>query len=181
MRLHPLPLLLLSAVVCLPAPCARAVTPVAQFNDADLRAAWYEVAHLPDKREKHCAAGAMQLIARGEKNNQLDMVDTCVAKDGNRQEWSFSVTPADKHHPTGRLRTTTLFIFHHPYWLVALGPNHDWAAFATPNHRQLWIYSKSATLDPATLGQIETQLAAQGFNTAHLMLTAQNEHTVTSP
>lgn len=180
MRLRLLPLLA-SVLVCLPALRAGAVTPVAQFKETDLRAAWYEIAHLPDKREKRCTDGTMQLIARGEKTAQLDMVDTCVAKDGNREEWSFSVTPADKHHPTGRLRTTKLFILHHPYWLVALGPNDDWAAFGTPNHHQLWIYSKSATLDSGTLSQIETQLQAQGFDTAHLVLNTQNEHTVTSP
>jgi lipocalin len=53
--------------------------------------------------------------------------------------------------------------------VLATGPNYEWALVGSPNHKTLWVLSRTATLPAETYQQIVSQAAAQGFKTAKLL------------
>jgi apolipoprotein D and lipocalin family protein len=75
----------------------------------------------------------------------------------------------------GRLRLSRWLIFHTKYWVIATGPTYEWALVGNPNHKSLWVLSKTATMQPDTLAQIEAKAAAAGFSTARLVKVAHRE------
>jgi apolipoprotein D and lipocalin family protein len=90
--------------------------------------------------------------------------------------------PQDKKNPSdGRLKVMKLWPFTTKYWVLALGPDYGWSLVGSPNHKSLWIYSKSPTLAPDVLAQIEAQAAAEGYPVAKLVLTPQSGQSVTTP
>jgi len=161
---------------------AQTPTPVPALDDNQMRATWYEIARLPNKREKTCIGDAFELIARGDKFHSLNWVDTCKTKTAYINVHNMTAKPQDKRNPgDGRLKVTTLWLFKAKYWVLALGPNYDWFLIGTPNHKNLWIYSKSPSLSPQVLSQIEAQATAEGYSSAKLILTPQTQPSVNTP
>jgi len=171
--------LLLASSQCV---SAQTPTPVAQLDDNQMKGTWYEIARLPNKREKSCVGDAFQLGARGDKPHTLEWVDSCKTKSAYVNVHNATAKPQDKKHPTdGRLKVTTLWPFTAKYWVLAVGPNYEWSMVGNPNHKSLWIYSKSPTLAPEVLTQIESQATADGYSVSKLVLTPQTPPSATAP
>ena len=98
---------------------AQSVSAVPKLNKASLTGSWYEAAHLPNRREKHCAADAIELIALGDKPTQLQLVDACTDVKGYKDSWSFTTV---KDNGSGALKVRTYFPLTRKYWVVAVGP-----------------------------------------------------------
>jgi len=161
---------------------AQSPTPVAKLDDDQMRATWYEIARLPNKHEKTCIGDAFELIARGDKFDSLDWVDTCKTKTAYINVRNITAKPQDKKNPgDGRLKVITFWPFTAKYWVLALGANYDWFLIGTPNHKGLWIYSKSPSLPPEVLSQIEAQATAEGYSVAKLILTPQTQPPANTP
>lgn len=151
---------------------AQAVTPVPQLDQDRFTGTWYEVARYPNKREKNCVTHVVQLIALGDKSHQFQFVSTCTDKKGF--EDARNATGRSKS-ANGALNITTIWPFSRKYWVLALGPSYEWALVGSPNHKDLWILSKTATLEPAVLADIKTKAAAQGFTPDRLMMQQKAE------
>jgi apolipoprotein D and lipocalin family protein len=130
---------------------------------------WYEVARLPDKAERRCVGGAMVLNALADKPHRFQVVDSCRAKDGYTNVRNFNGKEADKSGG-GKLKLSSFWPFSTKYWVLALGPTYDWALVGNPNHKSLWVLSRTATLPPEELTKIEALAAAQGFDTSKLAM-----------
>ena len=165
-----LKLFLLTAIAVALAPALHAQ--VAKLDDQQFANSWYEISHLPDKRQKLCAADTVLLVARGDKTNQLLMSGACTLKSGSNNYWTFTAAPA-RHHDDGRLRIPFLLLLHHPFFVYAFDPAAGFCVIGTPNHKQLWIYSLQPTLSPDALSQATSAAASAGFNTSKLVLTPQ--------
>ena len=234
-RVH-IPLLAVT-LAALATPCAHAqgVVAVAKLDKRALTGSWYEIARLPNKRQKHCSADAIELIALGDKPTQLQLVDACTDVKYFKDQWNFTAT--NKNPSTGAWKVRTIFPFSRKYWVLAVGPlipiaapptipkpeappvvanpasdsttstqpdassgampaptqangapmanvappppppptGYAYTLIGSPNHKQLWIYARTATLDPTSLNQIKTQASAMGFNPAKLVATAQSK------
>jgi len=161
---------------------AQTPTPVARLDDNQMRATWYEIARLPNKRERTCTGDAFELIARGDKFDTLQWVDSCKTKTAYINVHNATAKPQDKKNPgDGRLKITTLWPFTAKYWVLAVGSNYDWFLIGTPNRKNLWIYSKSPSLTPEILTQIEAQATAEGYASARLILTPQTQTPASAP
>ena len=147
---------------------AQTVSAVAKLDENRLYGTWYEVARLPNKR-----ADAFELIAPGNKPNQLQLVDSCRTKKGFTDARNINANP-QKKSSDARFKITTLWPFTRSYWVLALGPENEWALIGSPNHRNLWIFAKNPALKPELLADIEAKAAAEGFASAMLVLTPQN-------
>jgi apolipoprotein D and lipocalin family protein len=169
------PITLAIVLSCAQVAWAQAVTPVPKLDDEQMRGTWYEIARLPTKREKSCAGNNLEIIARGDKLNQLQLVDSCKNPKGFLNVHNLTAKPQQKknNNGDGRLKITTIWPFSLKYWVLAVDPTYRWSLIGSPNHRFLWIYSRTPTLDPATLAQIQTTAAAEGFATAKLVTTVQ--------
>lgn len=143
---------------------ASAVTP---FDLNRYMGTWYEVARLPNKIERRCLTDNMVLYALGDRKNSFQIGISCLLKGGTPDEYD-NVGKMNKAG-IGKLKLNRLVLFSTPYWVLALGPNYEWAAVGSPNHKTLWILSRNAHLEEGTLTQIKGAAAAQGFDVSKLI------------
>jgi apolipoprotein D and lipocalin family protein len=152
---------------------AQRVSAVPKLDLTSFMTSWYQVAAFPVRAQKHCLSNTLVLYALGDKQNSFQVVTSCQIKDDNPDYWNAS----GKLDPTGsgRLGLRRLLIFHTGYWVIATGPSYEWALVGNPNHHSLWVLSKSPTLAPAVLTQIEAAATAAGFKTAKLVQLPQHK------
>ena len=168
-----MPRLILLALLTATAAAAQTPTPIPSLDLHALAGTWFEVARLPTRHEKKCTDGALVLYALGDKPGHLQVVTSCQVK-GNfttiLNADGKSATKFHKHQPApaidGKLKITYTFPFTSKLWVLALTP--DYALIGSPNHKTLSILSKTPTLPPATLTQLEQTAAAEGFNQSNL-------------
>ena len=154
---------------------AQEAKPLPKLDDMQWRGAYYQIARLPNKREKNCVANSVEMIARADKLYQISMVDSC--KSGKSSYADVRNTKAkrqDKKVQDGRFKITTFWPLSRKYWVLATAPDYSWFLAGTPNHKQLWIYARAATMDDATLAQIKALATANGYNLAKIVSQPQD-------
>jgi apolipoprotein D and lipocalin family protein len=156
--------LILSAV---PMASAQAVTALPQLDLTHITGAWYEIARLPNKRQKNCVSDAFIEIALADKSHRFQLVDSCRLKTGDMD--ANNASGKQDKPGTGKLKATFLWPFYQKYWVLALAPDQSWAIVGSPNHKTLWLLSKTTTLPPDTLADLKSQAAAQGYPIAKLV------------
>jgi apolipoprotein D and lipocalin family protein len=156
---------------------AQQVTAVPKLDESTLIGVWYQVAHIPTKREtKRCKSDMLEVIALGDKH-QLLVVDSCTAPKGYPD--ATNRTYKRDKAMDGKLKAGIIFPFTTRYWVLAEaalpapGTQPDWFLAGTPNHKSLWIYSRTPTLPPGILMQIEAQASAQDFPVSKLVPVTQ--------
>ena len=150
---------------------AQTATPVPKLDLNQFMAPWYEIEHYPIKAQKHCVSDERMLYAFGDKRNTFQIVTSCLIKDGNSDSWN-SRGKLDKGG-SGAMKVNRIWPLTAKYWVLATGPAYVWALIGSPNHKSLWVLSKSKTLSPDVLAAIQAQASAQGFNSAKLVKTPQ--------
>jgi apolipoprotein D and lipocalin family protein len=154
---------------------AQDAKPLPKLDDMQWRGAYYQIARLPNKREKNCVANSVEMIARADKLYQISMVDSC--KSGKSSYADVHNTKAKRQNKKvedGRFKIATIWPLSRKYWVLATAPDYAWFLAGTPNHKQLWIYAKTATLDDATLVQIKALATANGYNLAKIVSQPQD-------
>ena len=156
-----------------PAAAAETATAVPKLDLNRLMGSWYELAHLPSKRERRCLADSSVLYALDYKAGTFQMGTFCRLKTGMQDVWNAN-GQADKAK-SGRLRLSRLVFLHTQYWVLATAPDFSWTLVGAPNHKSLALLSRSATLAPAVYADLLRQAAAQGFPTQKLITVSQHE------
>ncbi len=151
-----------------PRAAAQTVTALPKLDLNRFTGTWYEVARLPSKSEKHCIGMPLALYALGDKPGHLQVVNSCPIKDGSTSIRNASGKVANKTGD-GKLKVSYTFPFSSPQWVLATGQDYEWALVGSPNHKNLWIFSRTATIRPDALAEARSKAAAQGFNTARLI------------
>lgn len=153
------------------AAAAQSVTAVPRLDLNRYMGTWYEIARLPDKTEKKCVRNVRILYALGDKKGTFQMGTSCELKDRSPDE--YDATGKSDKHGSGRLKLNHLVLFSTPYWVLATGPQYEWALVGSPKHKTLWILSRTATLDPDVLARIKGEAVAQGYDPSRLITVAQ--------
>jgi len=146
----------------------QSAAPVAKLELKQLTGAWYEIAHLPVKQEKHCVADGRLLYALGDKPGRFQMVSSCRMKDGYIDVRNSNGRVADKSGD-GKLKVATLWPLSRKYWVLALGPENGWALVGTPNHKSLWILSRTE-MKPELLDQVKSKASSEGYDLGKLIV-----------
>jgi apolipoprotein D and lipocalin family protein len=150
----------------------QSVTPVPKLDMTRFTGAWYVVARIPNKREKNCVSDTFVEITLADKPNRFQLVNACRVKTGDMEANNGS-GKRDKSGD-GRLKVSFLWPFYTKYWVLAVDPDYEWALVGSPNHKNLWIYSRAISLAPEVLAEIEAKAAAQGFATAKIAIPPQH-------
>ena len=164
--------LFMSCVLMARPAVAQTATAVPKLDLQQYLTAWYVQAWLPTKAQKRCATNVTTLYAAGNGLGTFQVGTFCQRKDGNTDEWD-GTGKVDKTGG-GKFKLRRLFILSSPYWVISVAPDYQWALVGTPNHKQLWILSKAATLQPEVLADIEGKASAQGFDISKLSRTTPN-------
>lgn len=152
---------------------AQTVSAMPKLDLNDFTGTWYEIARLPNKREKRCLGNAFALIATGDKPRQLQLVNSCITKNGFPNVRNGSIRAQDKSGD-GRLKVSYLWPFSTKFWVLALGPENAWSLVGSPNHKELWIFARTTGLKPEVLAEIEQKAAAEGFSSDKLVMVPQS-------
>lgn len=142
---------------------------------------WFELAHLPDKKEKACIADALTLFTLVDKPFRFAQVDSCRLKDGTTDARNYTGTTRIKKTWTGQLKVWTVWPLSRKLWVLAAGPDYEWLLVGAPNHKTLAVLSRTTKLDSDEMAQITTQAAAQGFAVAKLVTVPQTSRTAPAP
>lgn len=153
------PLLLCACATRLPPP-----TTVASVDLSRYAGEWYEIESFPNWFQSGCAA--TRAIYTPQPDGRLQVVNTCQRRGRTSSiEGTARVIPGSNN---SKLKVRFFGPFEGDYWILDLDPAYRWAAVGTPDHRYLWILSRTPQIDPALLGRIRARLAAQGFDVSRL-------------
>ena len=130
---------------------------------------WYEVARLPAKSEKKCIGTPIALYALGDKPRRIQVVNSCPVKDGSTNLRNANGKTANKSGD-GKLKVTYTWPFAQKQWVLATGTGYEWAVVGSPNHKSLWIFSRSVEMKPEAFAQAKSVAAGQGFHMEKLLV-----------
>jgi apolipoprotein D and lipocalin family protein len=151
----------------------QSVSAVPTLDFDQFTGSWYEVARFPNKREKICTGDVVEVIALGDKAKQLQIVTSCKTNKGYTEVRNATARTENKRGD-GELKVTFIWPFSEKDWVIGVGPDAQWVLIGNPNHKALWVYSRTATLSAAVLSDIEQRANAAGFATAKLVMTPQS-------
>ena len=156
----------------LPGAAAQAVSTVPSVDLNRLTGNWYEIARLPNKRQRGCLANVEYLVALADKADHLQLVSTCKTKNDYTDVANANIK-AEKHSNGSKLKVTYFWPFSEKGWVLALGPDYDWALIGSPNHKKLKILSRSRTLSDEVLAGVKQNAASEGYALDKLAMTLQ--------
>jgi len=97
---------------------------------------------------------------------------------------NFNANPQNKQvklNGSGQLKVPIIWPFAVKRWILAVGPNYEWSLVGNPNHKSLWIFSRTPSLAPEVLASIKAQAAQEGYPVDRLLLTPQTTPPPTTP
>lgn len=70
-----------------------------------------------------------------------------------------------------KLKVQFFWPFKGDYWILDVGENYQYAVVGEPSRENLWILSRSPSIDQQVLKNIIEKVNAQGFETSKLIYT----------
>lgn len=122
---------------------------------------WYEIAKIPNRFQSQCISDTTATYTRN-ANGSIAVVNRCRIRGGEFEEAHAIARVADARS-TAKLEVSFFSLLGwRPvwgnYWVLALGPDYDYAVVGEPGRRYGWILARTPTLPDATRAQIDRQL-----------------------
>lgn len=127
---------------------------------------WYEIGHFPNFFQRDCVRSMAEYGARDD--GRVSVRNSCDRADGSRgmiEGSAFAPNPAE---PT-KLKVDFGFSFLGDYWIIDLDADYQWAVVSGPAKQSLFILSRQAPMDAATLDGIISRLNSRGFDTGKII------------
>jgi len=149
-----------------PAPRAAAVTPVATVDLQRYRGAWYEIARIPNRFQRHCARHTIARYSlRGD--GTIEVLNQCIRRNGSVDQATGIARVVD---PSSRAKLKVSLVsflgwrpFWGDYWVIGLDPSYRWAVVGSPDRRYGWVLARSPQLDAPALTSVRQILERNGY------------------
>jgi apolipoprotein D and lipocalin family protein len=142
---------------------------------------WYEIARLPSRFEKRCAANAMATYGLLGRRGGIGVLNQCQAAKG-RSVSVRGVARVVEGYGNARLEVSFaprllrwLPWAWGDYWVLKVADDYRYALVGTPNRKNLWLLSRTPAMADADLERLLNDAGEQGFDTARIMLTPQRQ------
>jgi apolipoprotein D and lipocalin family protein len=140
---------------------------------------WYEIARLPLGAEKRCA-GNVSALYRLRGDGGLAIANRCLTRDGRFElvEGSARVVPRtngsqlELSFAPGWLRW--LPAAWSDYWILRVDDDYRTALVGTPDHRHLWLLSRTPRMSGSDYQRLVEHAALEGYDTGRLEPTRQS-------
>ena len=139
---------------------------------------WHEIARKPLYFQKKCDYNVSANYSLNENGN-IKVDNQCFNKDGKLQqsigEASVQNAPANSKLKVSFLPKLLnwLPVGRGDYWILKVDENYQVALVGTPNHKYLWLLSRTQTLDPAVTAEFLDHAKKQGYDLSDLIHTKQ--------
>ncbi len=168
-------LLMLLFAACVPAThAAGKVSSVPELEISRYAGHWYEIARLPNAFQSQCV-GEVTASYSLREDGLIGVRNTC-RNEGGELEWAEGVARPVKDHP-GRLKVrfapdwlSWLPLVWADYWVIDLDPGYTWALVGDPGRKNLWILSRSPSMDRDTFERISESARAMGYDLRTLIV-----------
>lgn len=157
----------------------KGLTSAAQVDLDRFAGSWFEIARLPERGEKDCGADSRVTYAR--TDNGLRILSLCRLSDGSvRRVTARAKLRDDATQSRFKISYSSPALDAVPfvwsdYTIVDVADDYSSAIVGKDNRKQLWLLSKTPTVDDKTRQDFLNTARAQGFDTSALVFTPQNE------
>ncbi len=150
-------------------------TPPTTVQSVDLErylGKWYEIASYPAWFTRGCTAVTAEYSLR--PDGDIQVINRCRKGNINGPE-SESKGRAQVVDTVTNAKLSVSFFppFKGDYWIIDLDENYKWAVVGVPDRDYLWILSRTPTMDDALYAELQSRIAAQGFDLSRLRKTLQ--------
>lgn len=139
---------------------------------------WYEIARMPLYFQRNCASDVTANYSLN-PSGSIRVDNRCKKADGSTIQ---SIGEATKANETGsELKVTFLPeglrwlpFTKADYWVLALDDDYQHALVGTPNHKYLWVLSRTPSMDEATYQALLNTAKNQGYDITKVDRTPQS-------
>ena len=169
-----LPVWCLTLGACAGVESKRELSTVASVDLSRYAGTWYEIARLPMWFQRHCVDSKAMYSNR--PDGAIGVHNECVTDTGKVEQAVGVATVVDAKT---NAKLTVVFdnwfarLFGSSrdgnYWILDLDPEYRTAMVGTPDHRFLWILSRTPQLDEATYRRLVERAQQLGYPVADLI------------
>ena len=130
---------------------------------------WYEIAYLPTYFQIGCRCSMLNYTPL--PNNKGIALTTCF-KGNHVAVRKALIRPVDGSR-YAKHKVQVFWPFQHDYWILYIDKHYRYALTGTPDHKYLWLLSRTPTIPRDIYYNILGLAAKQGYNLRKLRLTKQ--------
>jgi apolipoprotein D and lipocalin family protein len=130
---------------------------------------WYEIAKIPNRFQRQCISDTSANYARN-ADGSIAVVNRCRTRDGQFDE-ARAVARVLDTTSSAKLEVSFFSLLGWrpiwgDYWVLALGPDYEYAVVGEPGRQYGWILARTPALPLAAREAINDQLRARGYDPA---------------
>ncbi len=163
----------LSLSACATMPVGAAMHTAEAVPMSHYSGTWHEIARHPMALTDGCVAG-YTTYAPGSAPGKITIEDGCHDKTptGKLKSIHADGTLVDAGGADAKLTAHYPFFITYHYWVLYEAPDHSWFISATPDMKNLWIYTRDIP-SPEALKPMVAKAQSLGYDTSQLEFPAQ--------
>jgi apolipoprotein D and lipocalin family protein len=127
---------------------------------------WFEIAKIPNRFQSQCISDTTARYTRN-ADGSIAVVNRCQTRGGEFDE-AHAIARVSDPRTNAKLEVSFFSLLGwRPvwgnYWVLALGPDYDYAVVGEPGRQYGWILARTPTLPDATRERINQQLRELGY------------------
>lgn len=127
---------------------------------------WYEIARLPNRFQNQCVSDTTATYTRND-DGTVAVLNRCRVGDGKFIE-ARALARVAEPRTRAKLEVSFFSVFGWrpvwgDYWVLALGPDYEYAVVGEPGREYGWILSRTPTLPAPTRAELDERLRALGY------------------
>ena len=135
---------------------------------------WYEIARLPNRFQRDCAADVTATYAL-RPDGKITVINECRTSEGKEKSATGTARLASEKGPNTKLKVTFFWPFSGNYWIIDLDTDYRWAVVGEPDRKYLWILSRDPRMDEELYRQILDRAQQQDYDVTRLIKTKQTQ------
>jgi apolipoprotein D and lipocalin family protein len=138
--------------------------------------AWYEIAVIPNRFQKHCYGNTMAIYQRADQQ-RIKVINSCLESDGQVDQAEGVARIVD---PATNAKLEVSFVslfgwqlFWGDYWVLDLAPDYSYVIVGTPDYRYGWLLSRTPVVSKELRNNLDERLRSLGYDPAAFVDTPQ--------
>ena len=144
---------------------AAAPPPARQVDAANYTGRWYEIARIPNRFQRNCAAPYVDYTRDGQKVRAEQHCSPAAGRNGRVYRSSGHILDPGVN---ARLRLTFLGFWSQEYWIVDHDAAAGWALVGDPGGRFLWVMARQPNLPAGAREAAVTRVRGLGYDASRL-------------
>ncbi len=160
-------LLLAGTTACQsPAPRTSSLTTVPVVDLDRYSGRWYEIAKIPNRFQRQCISDTTATYTRN-TDGSIAVLNRCRTR-GDQFDEAHAIARVADPHTNAKLEVSFFSLLGWrpvwgDYWVLALGPDYEYAVVGEPSRRYGWVLARTPSLPEATRARIDQQLLELGY------------------